>query len=89
MTGITAPGYTVVNLAANYAVSDNVSLFARIDNLFNKQYEDPSGFDRPGFGIFGGVNLKVGGLPSSGASSNGLPSNGAPPSVSPKSGGVM
>jgi vitamin B12 transporter len=89
MTGITAPGYTVVNLAANYAVSDNVSLFARIDNLFNKQYEDPSGFDRPGFGIFGGVTLKAGGLPSSGSPSNGLPSSGAPPSVSPRSGGIM
>jgi hypothetical protein len=35
----------------------------RIDNLFNKQYEDPIGFLRPGIGIYGGVRLM--GLPAS------------------------
>jgi outer membrane receptor for ferrienterochelin and colicin len=45
------------NLAANYALRDDVTVFARIDNLFNKQYEDPSGFLRPGLGVFGGIRL--------------------------------
>ena len=52
-----APGYTIVNVAANYKVSDQVTAFARIDNLFNNQYQDPTGFMRPGLGIFGGVRL--------------------------------
>ncbi|MFZ0844310.1 MAG: TonB-dependent receptor [Pseudolabrys sp.] len=52
-----APGYTVVNLAANYVVDKNVTVFGRIDNLFNKQYEDPTGWMHPGFGVFGGVKL--------------------------------
>jgi vitamin B12 transporter len=47
---VQAPGFTTVNLAANYALRDDVTLFARIDNLFNAQYEDPLGLMRPGFG---------------------------------------
>jgi vitamin B12 transporter len=54
---LTQPGYTVVNLAANYTVNEQMKLFARIDNLFNLHYEDPNGFDRPGFGAFVGVRL--------------------------------
>jgi vitamin B12 transporter len=52
-----APSYTTVNLAANYAVNGNLTVFGRIDNLFNNQYEDPDGFLRPGFGIFGGIRI--------------------------------
>jgi vitamin B12 transporter len=54
---LTQPGYVIVNLAANYAVTDQVTAFARIDNLFDENYQDPNGFLRPGFGIFGGVRL--------------------------------
>lgn len=52
-----APGYTTVNLAANYKVDDHVTVFGRIDNLFDRRYEDPIGFEHPGFGIFGGVRV--------------------------------
>ena len=52
---LTAPGYTVVNVAANYTVNQNAKLFARIDNLFNEHYQNPTGFERPGFGVFGGM----------------------------------
>ena len=58
-TGFLAPGYQVVNLAANYAISNHYTLFGRIDNLLNHQYEDPTGFDRPGFGIFGGIRVTM------------------------------
>ena len=60
-----APGYTLVNLAANYAVTDRVTVFGRINNMLNQQYQDPLGFMRPGFGIFGGLTVQVGGVPSS------------------------
>ena len=52
-----APPYQVVNLAANYAASEHVTYFGRLDNLFNEHYQVPIGFLRPGFGIFGGVRL--------------------------------
>jgi vitamin B12 transporter len=56
-TTLTAPGYTVVNLAGSYKVTDNASLFGRIDNAFDRHYEDPTGFLRPGIGFFAGVKL--------------------------------
>jgi vitamin B12 transporter len=89
---VKAPGFTTVNLAANYALRDDVTLFARIDNLFNAEYEDPLGFLRPGLGIYGGVRLTMGGVP--GAASPAVASNvgttsPVPPSPTPRSQGTM
>jgi vitamin B12 transporter len=63
---VKAPGYTTVNLAANYALRDDLTVFGRINDLFDARYEDPLGFMRPGFGIFGGIKVTLGGVPSSG-----------------------
>ena len=52
---LTAPGYTTVNLAANYALSSHWTLFGRIDNLFDRRYEEPVGFLQPSFGLFAGL----------------------------------
>src|SRR3989440_6564641 len=49
--------YLVVNLAAEYNLNKRVTLFARINNLFDKRYESPTGFQRPGFGVFGGARV--------------------------------
>lgn len=54
---VTNPGYKIFNLAANYTVAPGVTAFARIDNLTNEQYQDPTGFLRPGLGVFGGIRL--------------------------------
>jgi vitamin B12 transporter len=88
---VKAPGFMTVNLAANYALRDDVTLFARIDNLFNKQYEDPLGFLRPGLGIYGGVRFTAGGAPSSGLPNTIPVANTAPPAPAPtpRSQGVM
>lgn len=51
------PAYTVVNLAGDYRVDQHLKVFARIDNLFDLRYENPYGFQRPGFGIYGGFRL--------------------------------
>jgi vitamin B12 transporter len=56
-TNVPANPYTVVNLASNYTYNDQLTIFGRIDNLFNEHYEVPIGFLRPGFGIFGGVRV--------------------------------
>lgn len=63
---LTAPGYTIVNLAANYKLTRQTELFGRIDNLFNKHYQNPTGFERPGFGIFGGMRFTYDGGVSGG-----------------------
>ncbi|MBR1137286.1 MULTISPECIES: TonB-dependent receptor plug domain-containing protein [Bradyrhizobium] len=56
-SGLVAPGYTVVNLRADYAVSGQVKLFGRVDNLFNRHYQNPTGFLAPGLGVFGGIRM--------------------------------
>jgi vitamin B12 transporter len=86
---IKQPGFTTVNLAVNYAWTDSMTVFGRIDNLFNKYYEDPAGFVRPGFGAFGGIRFTLGGgAPAGGASSGPGFTPSAPPSPTPRSAGV-
>jgi vitamin B12 transporter len=51
--------YFLVNVAAEYDVGKGVTLFARADNLFDRRYEDPTGFQRPGFGFFAGVRVSL------------------------------
>jgi vitamin B12 transporter len=56
---VTAPGYTVVNLAANYRVNNNAEAFARIDNLLNENYENPYGWLRPGRAFYAGFRANI------------------------------
>ncbi|MET3695189.1 TonB-dependent receptor plug domain-containing protein [Methylobacterium goesingense] len=51
------PGFTLVNLAVNYDVNETVSVFGRIDNLFDRRYENPTGFLGPGLAVYGGVRV--------------------------------
>jgi outer membrane cobalamin receptor len=43
------PYYTVVNVASDHAYNDQLTIFARIDNLFNEQQQLPIGFLHQGF----------------------------------------
>ena len=49
--------YALVNLKGSYVVCKNFSVFARIDNLFNKSYEEAAGYGTPGISAFGGVKV--------------------------------
>ena len=58
--------YSVTNLHANYRVSENVTINARLENIFDKEYElasfgsgtSRSTFPGKGRGIFGGLTLE-------------------------------
>ena len=54
-----APGYTTVNLAGNFDVTNRLSVFARLDNLANRHYQNPTGFLQPAFGAYAGVKVKL------------------------------
>lgn len=56
-SGIVAPGYTLVNLRGDYAINDQVKVFARVDNLFDVRYQNPTGFLAPSLGVFGGIRV--------------------------------
>jgi vitamin B12 transporter len=48
-------GYALVNLFGEYRIANDWSLFARVNNLFDKDYQLVQGFATPGFNVFAGV----------------------------------
>lgn len=52
-------GYWVVDAAANYAINEHVEVFGRIENLFDEHYQEVFGFGSVGFGVFGGLRLRI------------------------------
>ncbi len=51
------PDYTLVNLSASYNFTKVVQFYGRIDNLFNKYYEDVLGYATPGQSEYLGIKL--------------------------------
>lgn len=58
-TRIVMPDYFLVNLAAYYDLFSFLRLQGRIENLFDKQYEEIYGYGTAGFSVYGGISLKV------------------------------
>jgi vitamin B12 transporter len=58
-TRILRPSYTLTNLAAEYQIDPRWRYFLRINNLFDRDYEEPDGFEQPGIGVFTGVKLAL------------------------------
>jgi vitamin B12 transporter len=54
-----APGYVTVNLATSYDIGEHLAVFARVDNLFDRHYENPVGFLQPSIGVFAGIQVKL------------------------------
>jgi vitamin B12 transporter len=48
-------GYTLFEASSSYAIGERVALFARLENLFDKQYRDLELAGQPGFAGFAGV----------------------------------
>jgi len=42
----------------NFALNDAWAFYGRIDNLFDRHYEEPIGFLQPSIGAFAGIKLK-------------------------------
>lgn len=58
-TYMTTPldGYLLVNLYASYDVRKNMTLFGRVENLFDEEYEPAIGYGSPGRAGYGGVKV--------------------------------
>lgn len=50
--------YVLVNLNAEYKLTDNVTLFGRIENLFDEHYEQIFSVAQSGRGAYGGVRVR-------------------------------
>ena len=53
------PGHVIFNLAASWDVSETVTLFGRVDNLLDKDYEELAGYGTPGLSGYGGVKITL------------------------------
>lgn len=56
---VTLREYVLVNLAAEYRLSDRFSLFGRIENLLDERYEEVFSYVAPGRAIYGGVKARL------------------------------
>jgi vitamin B12 transporter len=48
-----------VNLATEYELNRHVALFGRINNLLDRQYQNPVGFQQPGLGAYAGIRVTL------------------------------
>lgn len=51
------PSYTIVNMQGAYRVNELATLTARVENLFNREYEEVMGYGSPGFSAYTGVKV--------------------------------
>jgi vitamin B12 transporter len=56
-TRVELGGYLLVNLAASYDVTKWLQVFARVDNLLDREYEEVYGYGTPGISGYGGVKV--------------------------------
>lgn len=52
-------GYGIVDLAASYQLSQSVELFGRVDNLFDKEYQEVLGYGTLGAAAYGGIKVSL------------------------------
>lgn len=57
ITRIKTPGYMLVNVAGSYDLAEGVTATARVDNLLNKQFQNPLGFRAPGLAAYAGLRM--------------------------------
>lgn len=50
--------YVLVNLGADYQISNNISVYGRVENLFGEDYEEIFSFATAGRAAYGGVRVR-------------------------------
>jgi vitamin B12 transporter len=56
-TSVPLKSYMLVSVAASYKVQQNAEIYGRIENLFDKTYEEVLTYDAPGRAAYGGVKI--------------------------------
>ena len=51
---VTLGDYLLVNIGGTYRINDSISLYGRVENLLDEEYENLFGFATPGIGAYGG-----------------------------------
>jgi vitamin B12 transporter len=53
------PDHVTLDLAASYRLTETWSVFGRIENATDTNYQSPDGFLRPGIGAYGGIKVNL------------------------------
>ncbi|GAB6183193.1 TonB-dependent receptor plug domain-containing protein [Thermodesulfovibrio hydrogeniphilus] len=53
------PSYSVFNLSGDYKISKNITIFGRVQNLFNNKYEEAYGYGTYGTSVFLGTRVSL------------------------------
>ncbi len=51
-------GYTTWDMRADYAMDERISIYGRVENLFDKDYGQMAGFTNAGVAAYTGLRLK-------------------------------
>jgi vitamin B12 transporter len=51
--------YTLVNVAASFDLSDYLSIYGRVENALDEDYEDVFGYATPGIAAYAGVRVRM------------------------------
>jgi len=51
--------YSVINVSSTYKLREGATVFVRIDNLFDKDYEEAGSYGTPGISFFAGVRIAL------------------------------
>jgi vitamin B12 transporter len=57
-TRIKMPSYTIFGVETSYQLNEQWQAYGRGENLTNRRYENPYGFQQPGLGVYVGLRLK-------------------------------
>ena len=49
--------YYLASVAASYRLTEQASVYARVENLLDEDYEDVYGYNTPGIGAYAGIRL--------------------------------
>ncbi|MBS1113725.1 MAG: TonB-dependent receptor, partial [Nitrospirae bacterium] len=55
----TLSSYSIVTMSSSYKASKGLTLFARIENLLDEDYEETGSFGTPGFSFYGGIRVSL------------------------------
>jgi vitamin B12 transporter len=55
----TLSSYSIVTMSSSYKASKELTLFARIENLLDEDYEETGSFGTPGFSFYGGIRVSL------------------------------
>jgi vitamin B12 transporter len=56
--GVELDDYDVVDFTASYQLTEQIKFYTRVENAFDEDYQEVTGYNTPGAAVYGGVKLQ-------------------------------